>query len=118
MRMTNVRGYSFAMMAMLAVCGQAAAAGVTCPAASNIKDLGISNAGTDEEGTDYIATEGGKTWKGSVSAFDNHKADLKTLSAGSGSVSGTGLVVCDYSNKGAVTLRLTMDASNTVTPSK
>jgi len=118
MRMTKIRGHSLAMMAMLAVCGQAAAEGVTCPAPGTIKDLGVSNANTQNEETKYIATESGKTWKGSVSAYDDHKADLKTLSAGSASVSGAGLVVCDYSNKGEVTLRLTMDSSNPVVPAK
>jgi hypothetical protein len=111
MRMTNIRGYSLAMMTMLAVDGQAAAAGVTCPAANAIKQSGISNAGTQQEETDYTATEGGKTWKGSVSAYDEHDVDLKSLSAGKEvTANAKGLVACDYYNGETATLRLTTDA--------
>ncbi|PTR34753.1 hypothetical protein C8J98_1019 [Luteibacter sp. OK325] len=110
MRMTKIRGYSLAMMAMLALCGEATAAGITCPAASAIKQSGTSNAGTQQEETDYTATEGGKTWKGSVSAYDEHTVDLKTLSAGKAATANAkGLVACDYFNGETAALRLTTD---------
>jgi hypothetical protein len=116
MRMTKIRGYSLATMAMLALSGQAVAADVTCPAVSAIKEVGISNDKTareEEQGDkNYVATEGGKTWKGSVSAYDKYQVDLKTLSAGKGTiVNAKGLVACDYSNGDIVTLRLMVDTS-------
>lgn len=103
-------------MAMLALCGQAVAANVTCPAVSAIRDVGISNDETarkEEQGdTNYVATEGGKTWKGTVSAYDKHQVDLKTLSAGKDTIiNAKGLVACDYSNGDIATLRLMVDTS-------
>jgi hypothetical protein len=119
MKMTKISGYSFAMMALLAVCGGASAAGVACPAASAVKQAGTSNAGTQQEETDYVATESGKTWKGSVSAYDEQNVDLKTLSAGKASTANAkGLVACDYFNGATATLRLTMDTSNAGAPAK
>lgn len=71
----------------------------------------MSNAGTQQEETDYVATENGKTWKGSVSEYDEHKPDLKTLGAGKASTANAkGLVACDYYNGTVATLRLTPDA--------
>jgi hypothetical protein len=113
MRMTKVRGYSLAMMAMLALCGQAVAADVTCPAVSAIKEGETSNANTQQEEKNYSAKENGKEWTGSVSTFDEHQADLKTLSPGKASVANDkGLVACDYYNGATATLRLTTKTSN------
>jgi hypothetical protein len=98
-------------MAMLVFSGTAAAADQACPAPSAIKQAGMSNAGTQQEETDYVATANGKTWKGSVSEYDEHKPDLKTLGAGKASTANAkGLVACDYYNGDVATLRLTPDA--------
>jgi hypothetical protein len=109
--MTNIRGYSLAMMAMLAVCGEVAAADVTCPAPSAIKEGATSNAGTQQEEANYSAKQYGKSWTGSVSAYDKEQVNLKALSAGEASTLKKGLEACDYSNDGKPTLRLTLDTS-------
>lgn len=111
MRMTRSPGYSLAMTALLAFSGAVAAADQAC-APSAIKQAGISNAGTQQEETNYVATENGKAWKGSVSAYDEQKPDLKKLGAGKATADNAkGLVTCDYYNGTVATLRLTPDAS-------
>ena len=116
MRMTKIRGYSLAMMAMLDLSGAATAADVTCPAPSAIKEV-ISNANTQEQEKNYSAKVDGNEWTGSVSAFDEQQADLKTLSPGKASVvNSKGLVACDYSNGATATLRLTINTAKAVAP--
>jgi len=112
MRMTKICSYAFAMMAMLVFSGAVAAADQACPAPSAIKQAGVSNAGTQQEETNYVATENGKAWKGSVSAYDDEKPDPKKLGAGKATADNAkGLVTCDYYNGTVATLRLTPDAS-------
>lgn len=119
MRMTGIHRCSIAMVAMLAVSAHVAATDVSCPAPSAIKHAGTSNAGTQQEETDYVATESGKTWKGSVSKYDEHDVDLKTLRAGQPTRSNAkGLVACDYFNGDTATLRMTVDASTATAPVK
>jgi len=114
MRMTKICSYAFAMTALLAFSGAVAASDQACPAPSAIKQAGVSDAGTQQEETNYVATENGKAWKGSVSAYDDQKPDLKKLGAGKATTDNAkSLVACDYYNGTVATLRLTPDAPST-----
>lgn len=111
MIMTRNRSQLLIAAALLLVCGHAAAANVACPAASDIKEAGKSN-----EGTNYTAATAGNTWKGEVSTYDDD-VDLKTLHfADATIVNAKNFVACDYVGSGISNLRMTIDTTKPSTP--
>lgn len=97
--------------ALLLVCGHAAAANITCPAASEIKE-----AGTSDEGTNYTAATAGNTWKGEVSKYDDD-VDLKTLRFEDATIANAkNFVACDYFGAGQSNLRMTIDTTKPSAP--
>lgn len=111
MSMTRTQSYLIAVVALSVFSGSAVAANVGCPAASDIKQSGSS-----DEGTNYTAASGGYTWKGEVSKYDDD-VDLKTLRFEEATIANAKkFVACDYFGSGRSNLRLTIDTTKSFAP--
>jgi hypothetical protein len=111
MRITRNQFHLMVATATLFFTGCAAAANMACPLASDIKQSGSS-----EEGTNFTAVAGGNTWKGEVSKYDDD-VDLKTLHFEEAIIANAKkFVACDYFGAGMSNLRMTIDTTKPFAP--
>lgn len=101
-----------AMVLMTMYAGHASAAGESsCPQVASIKESGSS-----DEGKNYQASESGRTWKGTVSRYDDD-VEVATLKfAGATIVNSRHFVACDYHGAGMSSLRMASDTPNGASP--